>query len=357
MTSLGDVEQIVIRRAGQQPVEIEPSSLDISLASFGLPETCQGEFDLSGPAGWRIIQHGECCWRAEAVEIDPDTLQTFELQQREAGELRRCWRRSIPLVLDLRTTFAPEIHAFPERNSIAALGDIRPDEDEFNWTYAGMPGWAMRILRRGLYRDVVFFVSEGQYRGGLCSGMARWAGLRALNQRGGDVGRDLALKQIIVLHGRQLTDRALLSSAKWFFRASPRAAYFAVRNDALKHGLSLRALDVNISKPWRRDVATAIVRQGHTVVPVRVRQNSPTEAEVDVYDPNRGMELQTIRFDLQRDRYAFRSMVSMEQRDIGMAAVPHMDYARRGSAWLAVAGSILWLAIKRVTGRRKHRSR
>src|SRR5690606_40380644 len=69
-------------------------------------------------------------------------------------------------------------------------------------------------------------------------------------------------------------DRALLSSLYWFLRASPTAAYRAVRDDFLRTGKSLRALDIGVPKPWRRDIARAVVRQGHTIVPFRDRKST-----------------------------------------------------------------------------------
>lgn len=208
-----------------------------------------------------------------------------------------------------------------------------------------LSGRVARLLFRGLYADIVQLRPTGSHRGGLCSGMARWAGVRALQNEDRLPERDAALHEIKRLHGRQLTDRALLASLVWFLRASPVAAYRAVRDDALRTGRTLRALDVGVPKPWRRDIATAVVREGHTIVPYRIRQPSPTRAYVDCYDPNRGHESHTIEFHLDTGRYAYRNKVSLDEDDVGLIAVPHAVYARKGTAIIATLGSLIWIVL------------
>ncbi len=340
---------LLISRDGMNPVTFEPDHFRLDPTTFGTSISSAATYELITPAGWAVELLGGDRWRVTPRRPDLDADQTFTLIERFADGQTVQSSLGVDITLQLRTTLQVERHAFPERNSAKVLGDVRGRPDDIYETYSGMPSWALKLLQHGLYRDIVYLVAQGQYRGGLCSGMARWAGLRALAGRDQPVPQDLALRQIVVLHGRQLTDHALLSSFKWFMRASPRAAYRAVRDDALYHGLSLRALDVNVPKPWRKDVATAIVRQGHTVVPVAVRQYPSGHAEVDVYDPNRGLDLQTITFDLVRDRYAFRSMVSMSESNVGMVAVPHTAYAKRGTAWLATAGSLVWVIMGRIS--------
>ena len=138
----------------------------------------------------------------------------------------------------------------------------------------------------------------------------------------------------------------MLSALPWFLRGSPVAAYRAVRRDLLERGQSDRALDIGVPKLWRRDLATAIVREGHTVVPYQLRQPDAASATLAVYDPNHPEALGTdtpreIAFDLRRNRYGYGSLVDAEQHDVGMVAVHQDAYARRGTALLACAGSLL----------------
>jgi hypothetical protein len=138
----------------------------------------------------------------------------------------------------------------------------------------------------------------------------------------------------------------LLSALPWFLRGSPAAAYRAVRRDLLERGQSDRALDIGVPKLWRRDLATAIVREGHTVVPYQLRQPDAESATLAVYDPNHPEALGTdtpreIAFDLRSNRYGYGSLVDAKQHDEGIIAVHQAAYARRGTALLACAGSLL----------------
>jgi hypothetical protein len=278
------------------------------------------------------------------MPLDAPATFTLELEYRDGR--RASWTRSFNMRLDLRTTFDPEQHAFPERNSARAIGEVGPRRDVFEETFSHLPPPLDDLLFGGLYADIVQLRAEGDHRGGLCSGMARWAGLRALRGETSLPEQAESIRQICVLHGRQLTDRALFASLRWFLRGSPRAAYEAVRHDALTGGRSLRALDIGVPKPWRRDIARAVVREGHTIVPFHIRQESPRLAYIDCYDPNRAREIHTIELHLDTNRYSYRNKVSLDDGGVGMIAVPHSVYARPGSAIVATAGSLLWRIFK-----------
>lgn len=336
-----------VTRRGRSPATIHPTSMRLTPASFGVERTAgiqRGR--LRVPAGWRVEGPAPLAWfvtpSAEKLSFDTPTTLWLEIEYEDGT--RRTFARNIGIALDVQTTFDPEKHAWPERNSASVIGNIGPSREIFEDTYCYLPRIMSTVLYRGLYSDIVQLRRSGSHRGGLCSGMARWAGLRAI--RGEDTlpERAVTLRQIITLHGRQLTDRAILSSVGWFLRASPSAAYRTIRDESFATGLAMRALDVGVPKPWRRDLARAVIREGHTIVPYRIRQPSPTRAFVDCYDPNRGREPHTIEFHLDTDRYAYRHIVSFEEDNVGLIAVPHVAYAEKGSAYLATIGSLVWLA-------------
>lgn len=342
--------EIVVTRRGSAPPTVFPSSLRLTPASFGAQRVEQAvRGRVRAPRGWTIESPAPLAWfarpRLEEMALDSAAAFTLELEYADGG--RTAWTRSFNVRLDLRTTFSAEKHAFPERNSARVIGEVSPGAEQFRDTFRLVPGVLGRTLFNGLYADIVQLRAEGDHRGGLCSGMARWAGMRALRDDATRPERDQALLQIITLHGRQLKDRAILSSFRWFIKGSPRAAYFAVRDDALSTGQSLRALDIGVPRPWRRDIARAVVREGHTIVPFHIRQESPARAFIDCYDPNRALETHTIELRLDTNRYQYRNKVALDDGGVGMIAVPHEVYAEKGTAFIATAGSLLWRTISK----------
>ncbi|MEX2314134.1 MAG: hypothetical protein WD628_00350, partial [Thermomicrobiales bacterium] len=120
-----------------------------------------------------------------------------------------------------------------------------------------------------------------------------------------------------------------------------------VRRDLLRDGITDRALDVAIPKPWRLDLVQALVAEGHTVVPYRLRQAGAERGALEVYDPNHPAAIgsdapRTIHFDLARNRYAYGTLVAPEQTNVGMIAVRQRAYAQPGTAFIATLGSLLF---------------
>lgn len=343
---------ITISKRGTGPLAVFPAGLRLTPQSFNVSST-EGvrRGRLRYPRGWSLEAAAPLAWfaRPNPREIALDEPASFTLELEYADGRKVAWTRAFNVKLDLQTTFEPERHAFPERNSARVVGEIGPRRDLFRRTYQFLPGPLGRLLYAGLYADIVQLRPEGEHRGGLCSGMARWAGLRALRGETNPPGPE-ALDEIITLHGRQLKDRALLASLGWFLRASPSAAYRAIREDFLLTGQSLRALDIGVPKPWRRDIHRAVVREGHSIVPFRIRQESPRLAYIDCYDPNTAFEVHTIELHLDTDRYCYRHKVSLDDGGVGMIAVPHTAYAEPGTAFLATIGSLFWLLISRLGG-------
>lgn len=339
---------IIIQGEGHNPLKIAPREFELDAGAFGVAGGARsGLFRVVPGDGWVAEPVGHLRWRFTAREIALDVPLSITLQRILPAGNSRQWVFSIPVQLDLKSTFDPFKHTFPEPNRASVLGDILPERRLFDLTYHQSPGVLADALFSGLYTDIVFLRREGPTRGGLCSGMARWAIARSLGVEPPPESRDQALERITVFHGRQLCDRAFARGVRWFLRGSPRASYRVLRRELLQHGTTDRAFDVGVPKPWRRDVVSALVAQGHTVVPYRIRQDSGERAFVEVYNPNRPPATletpETIEFDLRLDRYSYRHMVSMDQSNVGLIAARQSGYARQGTA---IVAGLVSLAIK-----------
>ena len=334
---------LVITRNGSDPPVADPAFLDLDLMTFGVDTPDAATWTMKAPTGWRVERTGPGQWRVTPEGLNPDLPQRFSLVDPDDPESRR--KIEVIVSLDLRSSFDGKRHALPYRNNAEVLGRHDPRWDIFERTYSRMPARLQRLLFDGLYSDIVFLHSDGS-GGGFCTGMARWAIARGKGLEPDPGPLPNAAERVAIYHGRQLRDRVLLASLGWFLRASPRAAFRAVRDDLLRSGSSDRALDIGVPKPWRRDVFRALVRVGHTVVPYRVRQEGPWRGCIEVYDPNRpeaigSDEPRVIEFDLRRDRYSYRKLASMDQGNVGMIAVRQSAYEGDGSAIVATIGSLL----------------
>jgi hypothetical protein len=331
---------ITISRDGDGPIRFEPEAIQIAI-----PVAAGHHFRIVVSDGWRATVDPPGNWRVTPDEPNLDAAASYSIVSVPDGAVVEEGRLQVNL--DLRSSFDPARCALPLRNRASELGEISPRPDIFERTVTMMSERMKRVLFRGLYSDIVFLHAEGKHRGGMCSGMARWAIARGLGQEPDPPTTEAAIERIQLYHGRQLRDRALLSALPWFLRGSPKAAYQAVRTDLLRDGITDRALDVAVPKLWRLDLAQALVAEGHTVVPYRLRQNGADRATLEVYDPNHPSavgsdEPQTIHFDLARNRYAYRKLVSMEQSNVGIIAVRQTAYAKPGTAFLATLGSIVF---------------
>ena len=70
----------------------------------------------------------------------------------------------------------------------------------------------------------------------------------------GERRRAGAMEEVQAWHGRQLTDRALLASARQFFTTSPAVAFYRFRDQLLADGHSEFAFDVGIAR-WESSPA------------------------------------------------------------------------------------------------------
>lgn len=336
--------RITISRDGDGPIAFTPGAVSVNA-----PIDSGGHFRLRAPEGWHATVDDAGAWRLHPIAPNLDRSARFTVERVSNGATVQ--DGAIHVDLDMRSSFDPARFALPLRNRASALGEIRPRREIFERTVTMLPEPLKRLLFRGLYSEIVFLKAEGKPRGGMCSGMARWAIARGLGQEPDPASDDAAIERIQLFHGRQLLDRALLSALPWFACGSPKAAYRAVRRDLVRDGTSDRALDLGIPKLWRIDLARALVTEGHTVVPYHLRQYGATRAELEVYDPNRpdavGSDTpRTIQFDLATNRYAYGTVVALEQSNVGMIAVRQQAYATPGTAFIATLGSLL-LAPKR----------
>jgi hypothetical protein len=335
---------VTVSRDGVQPLQVSPRRILVDAADFGLDaDGVHGHLRLEADPGWLVAPAGPLQWALTPRCIDPDR-QTFVVLSIISSQ----WpSRVLPITvrLDLRNGLDIAGCALPIPNRASALGEINPSRGIYDQTYAALPEALNRLLFDGLYSDIVYLRSEGR-SGGVCSGMAHWTIERGLGKELPPCNTDAAIERITMFHGRQLRDRALLGSLPWFLRGSSRAVFRAVRRDLLREGWSDRALDVDIPKLWRRDIATAIVNEGHVVVPYRLRQDVPGCGTIEVYDPNApdaigSEEPRVIRFDLERDRYAYVHRVSLDDTNVGMIAIRQKAYSGRGTVFLALLGSLL----------------
>lgn len=336
--------RVMIERDGTSAPRVTPAWLELNATTFGMPDAWRGAADLHAPPGWHVEPLGALRWRVRPGRIDFDAPQRFRVtspnDERLAAEVEVRVDLALRSALDVRGV------VLPQRNRATELGEVDPSRAIFDRTFRWMPEPLRRLLFTGIYGDIVFLHSQGR-RGGLCSGMARWTLARALGDE--PEPRDLAhaVERIQLYHGRQMKDRALLSAAPWFLRGSPRAAFRAVRDDLLATGRTDRALDIAVPKLWRRDLASALVGEGHTVVPYELRQEGVTRGEIEVYDPNHpgavdASEPRVIALDLVKNRYAYGKLVAPEQRNVGIIAVRQRAYEGPGTALLATLGSLLF---------------
>ena len=330
---------ITISRDGDGPIRYQPDAIEIEI-----PVEAGRHFRIVVSDGWRTTIDPPGTWRVTPVEPNLDETASYSIQSVPDGTVVQTG--TIRIDLDLRSSFDPALYALPLRNRASELGEVNPRRDIFERTVTFLPERLKRLLFGGLYSDIVFLHAEGKHRGGMCSGMARWAVARGLGQEPDPPSVEAAVERIQLYHGRQLRDRALLSAVPWFLRGSPKAAYQAVRSDLLREGVTDRALDIAVPKLWRLDLAQALVAEGHTVVPYRLRQFGSERAELEVYDPNHPAaigsdEPRTIHFDLTKNRYSYGKLVDPEQTNVGIIAVRQQAYATPGTAFIATLGSFV----------------
>lgn len=303
--------------------------------------------DLRLPSGWRALplrEEGTWLVFPSGRPHFPVSLQV--LDRRAEPRARVIALRALPVVFRGCSRFHPRLHRLPWANRVEDLGVVEAGWEHFRATFRF--ALAPRALFAGLYREVVGLrqLPDGRVRGGLCTGLSRTAlaqALACLDER-------TSLRDtVLVLHGRQLSDRALLAGLPWFLFPSPRRAYQRFVDDLLDCGTSDRCFDLNVPRPWRRDVVRALLGQGHTVVPYAFSQAETGWASVWVYDPNLPdrAEETVVTIDLERDRYEYPPL-AVDGRRTTIVAVPLTAYLRGRTAVLAGMANLLLAAPRRL---------
>lgn len=271
---------------------------------------------------WRIFPRGEPRNFSERIVVYAVS----------AGEVIDRFDKPVTIKIKAFSQFDPVRHIFANPNTVHAWGVISPRREVFDRTYERSV-FTDRFFR-GLYARIVFLGgSAHSSAGGICTGLARAALERSINQG----CPEPKLDEILVWHGRQLTDRALWSAAPWFFVSQANRAFAAFKREVLSDGVTRRCFDIGVPSPWRRDIFSALQRQGHTVVPYAFTQSSTDRAKVYVYDPNDPEKSRrdgtVLDFLLSENRYSYESLVGGVDERSRIIPV-HQDAYRRGRAAL-----------------------
>lgn len=255
--------------------------------------------------------------------------------------------REVTVIRRGETGFVPSVHGFAFTNNPHMFGVPRPPWPVFQQTFSSRFAPGRRRIFDGVYRSI--------FDTGLCTGIARAAASLHADGRGDPAAKrsvlDPGTRELIqILHGKQLTDRALLSAARWLLRSSPRQAFVRFRRAVLNPNTSPVVIDVGVPVPYRRDFLRAVVSQGHTVLPYAYRLLPGARAEMEVYDPQfPGSEQASgeyrIEIDLAADRYRYRHWSSEDPGNRTTLLAVSLDaYTRGRSAFLIGLGSLMrWL--------------
>jgi hypothetical protein len=251
------------------------------------------------------------------------------------------------MIVSGRTGFDPTDDGFVFSNKPDLFGSSRPPRSVFDRTFRGGVDLFQPRFFDGLYQSV--------FETGLCTGMARAALWFATVEGAGRVADrttdDVETREIIqLLHGRQLTDRALLSSAYALLTSGPCKVFRKFREQVLIAERSPIAIDVGIPKVTRSDFLRAVVRQGHTVVPYAYQLLPDNLVRIDVYDPvfppgrQSGQRL-AIEIDLNKNRHRYRAWSSEEAANpTTILGVPLSAYTEGSTAYIAGLVSIAGLS-------------
>ena len=313
---------------------------------------------LVAPAGWTVADperlvldpNRALVWRVRPGGEPPSCLVNLTLQINRPDDGITEIVHAVPVELRGRTQFEPRRHALPFANAAAEFGEVVPREETFVQTYQASA--LTRPFFRGLYSEVVYLSGDParERPGGLCTGIARSTlefSLARPEERIAQQDTDAVRETAMVWHGKQLGDRALLASTAAWVRQGSREAYQVFKRGVLARGQTEVAMDVNVPRPWRRDLPGAFIGSGHTVVPYALRQRSDDRADVWVYDPNHPKNdearASVIHFDLANDSYTYRRYDGRAPGKPSKVIAVHQDHYRRSDT--AYLGGALNLAL------------
>lgn len=315
---------------------------------------------LAPPLGWQSndqplrrlgAANEDLTWQISPAGLPASCRQTFRCDLLAGETIIATVEHTLAIELWGHSAFDPVRDIPPFRNSTADLGDIEPRRELFDRTYRGggmiLPG----AFFRGLYRDIVFLASGTDARGGggLCTGMARYALGCSLTGEHPPVERVREVVQI--WHGRQMTDAALLAAAAQFLTPNAAGSFQRFREQVLTSGYGSVAFDIGIARwEWSPhtwpEIFQRLVTQGHTIVPYAFRQTDDDSATVQVYDPSypapEDAPQNIVRFDLARNRYAYRGFGALDRDDpTTVLAVTQRPFSQPGTAFLASLASLI----------------
>jgi len=254
-------------------------------------------------------------------------------------------RRTIITTVHGATGFDAARDGFPFANTPHLFGNTRPPLSVFTRSFAG--GW------QGPFSGYIFNrIYDSSFVSGLCTGMAMAALQLATDTaiipaaERSPLDRDTRVL-IQTLHGRQLSDAALLRAGLDLVRNSPRQVFRAFRRSILRPAAVPVAFHVGVPVLFRRDFFRAVVRQGHTVVPHSYRITPDRIAEVAVYDPAfppgpDSPSPPVLRIDLAQGAYSYRDWSSDDPGNrTTLTLAPLTAYSGRRSRIIASVSSLL----------------
>ena len=254
-------------------------------------------------------------------------------------------RRTIITTVHGAAGFDPSRNGFPFPNASNLFGNTRPPLTVFTRSFTG--GW-----RGPFSRHVFTRIYDSIFSSGLCTGMAMAALQLATDSTVVPAAERTPLDQetrvlIQTMHGRQLSDAALLRAGLDLVRNNPRRVFRALRHSILRPAAVPVAFHVGVPVLFRRDFFRAVVRQGHTVVPHSYRITPDRIAEVAVYDPAfppgpNNPSPPILRIDLAGDVYSYRDWSSDNPENrTTLTLAPLTAYSGRRSRVIASVSSLL----------------
>lgn len=342
-------------RDANDPAEREPllDPILITATPRNCPPGCQ--LDLELPTGLylaegqrpdRGAQEGaDETWRVRLdPRMAPERLR-YRVRLLGPGGPLASTRRMLMTTVHGATGFDPARHGFSFSNSTAIFGSARPPWTVFTRSFAGG--------LRGPLATRLFHRTYGSiFAAGLCTGMA----MAALQMFAADESPPAAEREALdqatrvmiqTLHGRQLTDAALTQGGLDLVRNSPRRVFEALRRATLDPTQAPLAIHVGVPVLLRRDFLSAVVGQGHTVVPHSYRITPDGIAEIAVYDPafpvgEGERQPPLLRIDLEADSYSYRDWASHKPDDrTTITRAPLGTYSKRRARVLAGLGSLV----------------
>ena len=275
-----------------------------------------GLYLASGQHAYReVVDGSETAWE---VTLDPRAAParlTYTVRlQAPSGPLATT-RRTIVATIHGATGFEPSRDGFSFVDSPHLFGTVEPTRAIFTRSFSvGLHSLVSRRVFDRIYRRI--------FRCGARTGLAMtalWVFVHRTNASPRDVSSPDQNTRVLIdtLHGRQLSDAALLRSGVDLVRNSPAAIFQELRRATLKPAKHAVAFNVGIPIIYRRDFFRVVMHQGHTIVPYSYRIVPGKIAEIAVYDPASLTDgdispAPLLCIDLSQDTYVYGSWSSLK---------------------------------------------